>query len=364
MRNKNTIKRPAGIPHLELFGQLSELRQYRVKNILAGKLILAEHVKTCDLVIFKTLHKSPAVYRKSKTSLLPINIKYMVRLLKYFETDDCVHLMLEHCSTGVLWDVVQPLICQTSRNINETTSINTSETRVKSPVQRQTSIIKPSESFIQERKISINLTKSDSRLSCDDASDNDDDLMIVHKTNPDSVVVVNSNKIEHFQNINDNDPEDSGLRLKCDSKIVENSQSMLKEISKKIDQNDSGVKNVIDKLENIESKIKHQLSGDGDAELTSSIKEFQPKKRTEQGRPRVLRKLSEILPQCSSFLDEITVEMTELPDKLIRTWAAQLVTVLSSLHYREVIIRDLNPSNLLLDSNGHVKLTYQVRSHL
>ena len=77
-----------------------------------------------------------------------------------------------------------------------------------------------------------------------------------------------------------------------------------------------------------------------------------------------LRKLSEILPQCSSFLDETTVEMTELPDKLIRTWAAQLVTVLSSLHYREVIIRDLNPSNLLLDSNGHVKLTYQVNTPL
>jgi hypothetical protein len=31
---------------------------------------------------------------RSKTSLLPINISYMVQLLKYFETDDAVFLML------------------------------------------------------------------------------------------------------------------------------------------------------------------------------------------------------------------------------------------------------------------------------
>ena len=94
MKSRKVSKKPLGIPHLQLFGQLDELKEYKVKNIIANKIILAENLKTTDLVIFKTLHKSPAVYRKSKTSLLPINISYMVRLLKYFETDDCVYLML------------------------------------------------------------------------------------------------------------------------------------------------------------------------------------------------------------------------------------------------------------------------------
>ena len=94
MKSRKVTKRPVGIPHLQLFGQLEELKQYKVKNIIASKIILAENIKTGDLVIFKTLHKSPAVYRKSKTSLLPINISYMVRLLKYFETEDCVYLLL------------------------------------------------------------------------------------------------------------------------------------------------------------------------------------------------------------------------------------------------------------------------------
>ena len=94
MKIRKGIKKPSGIPHLELFGQLTDLKYFKVRNILVNKLIVAENVKTNELVIFKTLHKSPAVYRKSKTSLLPINIKFMVRLLKYFETDECVYLML------------------------------------------------------------------------------------------------------------------------------------------------------------------------------------------------------------------------------------------------------------------------------
>merc|ERR1712050_562577 len=75
-------------------------------------------------------------------------------------------------------------------------------------------------------------------------------------------------------------------------------------------------------------------------------------------RPPVLRKLSEILPQCPCP-DTDLLDSTELPDRLIRTWAAEISQVLSSLHYREVIITDLNPANILLDSTGHVKLTYQ-----
>ena len=94
LKTKRSSKRCLGIPHLQLFGQLADLRNYRVKSVLAGKIILAEDDISGQLVIFKTLHKAPAVYKKTKTSLLPINITYMVRLLKYFETDDCVYLML------------------------------------------------------------------------------------------------------------------------------------------------------------------------------------------------------------------------------------------------------------------------------
>jgi len=61
------------------------------------------------------------------------------------------------------------------------------------------------------------------------------------------------------------------------------------------------------------------------------------------------------LPQCP--VEEVA-DSTLLPDRLIRTWAAELAQVLASLHYREILIKDLHPDNILLDDRGHVKLTY------
>ena len=362
-KSRKVIKKQSGgIPHLHLFGQLAELKKYKVKNIIANKLILAESLETGNLVVFKTLHKSPAVYKKSKTSLLPINITYMVKLLKYFETDDCVYLMLEYCSAGLLWDMVRPLVGQNS----STKSENNSEIPevARTPVKSHTSVIKPSESFLIDRKVSINLSNSEEKQNCDlTQSDNDeDDMMIVHQTNPNSVVIVNRDKIEHFENIGNDNLNESGQAVVCQSNIVENSQKMIDQISAKIDKNDSDVRNVLDKLDNIESKIKNL----DQKPSTVTSKPVEKVKFSEDitkpvvvatTRPKVLRKLSEILPR-STLLDDFG-DPTELPDKLIRTWAAELCQVLSSLHYREVIVRDLNPGNILLDETGHVKLTYQ-----
>jgi len=383
---KSSIRKSVGIPHLQLFGQLSELRQYKVKNILADKIILAENVISGNLVIFKTLHKSPAVYKKSKTSLLPINISYMVRLLKYFETDDCVYLMLEYCSSGRMWDIVSPLVKQREvvhgAQVEEDAVDNEPFENTKNPVLRQTSIIKPSQSFIRDRKKSININAASdlNTLVCDveisdDSNDDFDDISVVH-ANTDSVVVVNNDTIQHFEGYAAQD-EDLNLKAKNKNILVQNSQAMLDNISKTLNKNEAGAKNVLDKLDDIENKIKQHLKGDLTPDEVSSVEDVTPDvsivnvitpvSTTQAGpvtitpprnvpRPAVLRKLSEILPQCP---DTDLLDSTELPDRLIRTWAAEIAQVLSSLHYRDVIIKDMNPDNILLDNTGHVKLTYQ-----
>jgi hypothetical protein len=54
-----------GIPHLQLFGQLTELSQYRVTNILYTRIILAHKLdRPANFVVFKVLHKSSAVYKR------------------------------------------------------------------------------------------------------------------------------------------------------------------------------------------------------------------------------------------------------------------------------------------------------------
>ena len=56
--------------------------------------------------MIKTLKKSPLVFKKSKSSLLPINVKNMVKLQCYYETDDDIHLVLEYQQFGEIYEVI------------------------------------------------------------------------------------------------------------------------------------------------------------------------------------------------------------------------------------------------------------------
>uniref|UniRef100_G3NX85 Ribosomal protein S6 kinase-like 1 n=1 Tax=Gasterosteus aculeatus TaxID=69293 RepID=G3NX85_GASAC len=47
-----------------------------------------------------------------------------------------------------------------------------------------------------------------------------------------------------------------------------------------------------------------------------------------------------------------------LPEAEVRVWAAQILLALESLHQQGVLCRDLNPKNVLLTSNGKVCLTF------
>ncbi|XP_064183917.1 ribosomal protein S6 kinase-like 1 isoform X1 [Anguilla rostrata] len=47
-----------------------------------------------------------------------------------------------------------------------------------------------------------------------------------------------------------------------------------------------------------------------------------------------------------------------LPEGQVRLWGAQILLSLESLHQQGILCRDLNPKNILLDSNGKACLTY------
>ncbi|QQP42520.1 Uncharacterized protein FKW44_017212 [Caligus rogercresseyi] len=85
------------IPYSELFGDVRDLVRYKIRSVLAGKNILAEDSRRGNTrVVLKTLQKASFLHKSGRTSLLPINIRFMVKLLCYYETEDFIYLVLEN----------------------------------------------------------------------------------------------------------------------------------------------------------------------------------------------------------------------------------------------------------------------------
>ena len=59
--------------------------------------------------MIKTLKKSPLVFKKSKSSLLPINVRNMVKFQCYYETDDDIHLVLDYQHFGEIYEVISKI---------------------------------------------------------------------------------------------------------------------------------------------------------------------------------------------------------------------------------------------------------------
>lgn len=215
---KSSFKVPSQIPHLDLFGKNAlELRRYKVKHILSNQVVLAVQLN-CNVfphirhkintnqdaepgreeVVIKTLQKSAYVFKQAedksaKRSLLPINVPFMAKLLRYYENDDFLHLVLEHVQGGELYKVVshyfkQPLQAIRDENahleannqdkksdmeflshdrketsLNKTDAQNASSSRnsqigCRSPYSAKSiSVIKPSASFVNIRKKSLDI---------------------------------------------------------------------------------------------------------------------------------------------------------------------------------------------------------------
>jgi len=56
-------------------------------------------------------------------------------------------------------------------------------------------------------------------------------------------------------------------------------------------------------------------------------------------------------------------EFWQVPEAVIRSWAAEILLALEALHQQNVIILDFKPDNILLDDAGHIRLTYIIPQH-
>ena len=69
-------------------------------------------------------------------------------------------------------------------------------------------------------------------------------------------------------------------------------------------------------------------------------------------------KLFLILEYCpGGDLERKILREKRIDENIVKIYAAEVLIALENLHKREIIFRDLKPANVVLDSDGHAKVT-------
>jgi serine/threonine protein kinase len=69
-------------------------------------------------------------------------------------------------------------------------------------------------------------------------------------------------------------------------------------------------------------------------------------------------KLYLVLEYCpGGDLEKKIIREKKISESIVKMYAAEIILAIESLHKREIIFRDLKPANVVLDSEGHAKIT-------
>ena len=334
-----------GFPHLDLFGDIKDLQRFRAENIISGKLILATDVKDDgQKVIIKVLPKTCFNTRASKRSQLPMNVKFMTKLLRYYESDDELILVLEYIAPGPLFKIIHPYLKEQAKE-NFLAAKSSLET-----VQK----------VIKNVNVEIATESEIKSLSPDPGPDPDPD--------PDG-----------------NDEDDLDMEIVCtlgtetkegiedDKELICLSKSGIEKIScydinqrerERFEMLQDHTNEVIKKLDTEQNylSVNHGSRMMTPASFSSapiSVTSTAPVSPTMTIPTNVNLESYQLSDLMGSFggLDLKTSQT--LPIGLIRLWTVQLVKALSDLHSKSIYMMDLNPNNLLLNLNGELVLTYQ-----
>merc|ERR550539_1137787 len=160
----------------------------------------------------------------------------------------------------VIGDVVRPLVRQQQETPMTTSLIDSNPPHQEdrsgrtTPLKRQTSVLKPSESFIRDRQRSVRLSEGDSD------SDSLGELSVVH-SGLSGLLVVEGGQIEHFDKVTE---DEQPAIHRAQNPVVRSSQAMLETVSKTLSASKEAWtegSSVLDQLDTIEDRIKQHMQG-------------------------------------------------------------------------------------------------------
>ncbi|XP_072753643.1 ribosomal protein S6 kinase-like 1 [Anoplolepis gracilipes] len=387
---------------------VSELQYYKVLKIIKSVMLVMDIRANCNRII-KTIERSSVHEDNISNYVLRGQVPCMVHLHACVETETTVFLILQYASCGKLWDfirlhydtsdhshtdVISNHIC-TNEHINQDFNSNediyesNKEEVVENNKRRKDQysvdglnkiymevltiqLLEKSQKLLQS--VNATLRKSNSianrlneskglRHSKDTVSMNakarvfqESDCTLpdiyCNKSNNikiDDVTVAENLSMKSFMEDKDSksvnslpisNSENSNISENiCESVVNENhtthnsyNNSALKSVSMQNVSNDNII--YVCKNNNIKDKIDRTNSSN------------------------VNSRIDEIQYSCKENTTDEEKTLWQIPETVIRSWAAEILLALEALHQQNVLILDLKPDNILLDDAGHVRLTY------
>lgn len=275
------------------------------------------HVQDCTdkkIYIIKSIWKS----HTNRVIFMPQKIPFMIPLLSYFATENVIFLLLPFISGGLLWNYVK------NYEIDKVEHHQIEELFVEPPKEKNNKQILSEECPIEiNGRVAKDITQNIEIQEAIEAIDEIDGCQYLMEK-------FNEPIVPSFDTFPSN-PD----KIDIDD-LMKNSQKLLQSVTKTLE------KSVI-----LSSEI------NDDNLLRENIDEIQSEQEEENAA------FIESFPEEASIPQNIELEeLSSLPERMVKQWAAELIIAVNSLHKNGIILGDLNLDNILLGHNGHIVLTY------
>ncbi|MFH4977414.1 hypothetical protein AB6A40_004123 [Gnathostoma spinigerum] len=370
-------------------GSPSSLRGYAVIKVLPSlearnRVILVEEKYTGVRYVVKLLEKTsyPSKALYTSCTILPIQIPHMVHLVKFFDTENNIILMLEHIEGGRLWDFLSDYFDECTERIQVFKDLDETDGAISDlPLQEERENEQNGDVYLKELssdtgRAVADITGSETQAGPSTAYECGKPLAGTNKYEGRHVRFSICSEGDEPRDLTDNSPtEGTGKKYQkysfestvLDSSVMRASDDEATAANNRVSLSCANSQNVADNICNtVDVVLSDQtpelssISVDEEAPAPINLSSKSAGSSWSHSPLSDEKSLSQAISNVKQYLHDGKrwPRDRNLQESLILHWMAQLVSAVYCLHQQGVIIRDLNPENILIDLEGNLKLTY------
>ncbi|EFN85327.1 ribosomal protein S6 kinase delta-1 [Harpegnathos saltator] len=318
---------------------VSELQYYKILKIMKSVMLATDMRINCSRII-KSIEKSSVHEDNINNYVLRERVPYMVELYSCVETETAVFLILQYANCGRLWDFIKLRYKPPNNLILNHICTNNYVNKLDS--NENTHELKKTDKVIES-----------------DISQGKDHICSIDEQNE-----IYSMEVPTVQLL-----EKSQKLLQSVNATLRRSNSIASRLNKSKELRYSG------NASSLNAKIIAQISRDSDLKRNNDIGSTSVDTNalninctinvnnhltSNNDRNIYETQYPHLYKENNADDDQ---ELWQVPETVVRSWAAEILLALEVLHQQGVFIFDFKPDNILIDDMGHVQLTYIIPQH-